>query len=139
MWSSKESEKLQIPSGLQDSQEYSSRCQLCASFCDLDFSSDFHSSSHFPNPLGSFRVNRLQIVLLLPPCSTVFSVLWEDPSICQSFRFLLFSFCGSLEEQNQLDSKFFFSCQHNALVSFLVCLMVYRGLCYAKAIVVEGQ
>ena len=39
-----------------------------------------------------------------------FSALWQDPSICRSFLFLLFSLYGPPEWQNPQDGKFFFSC-----------------------------
>ena len=38
--------------------------------------------------------------------STAFFVLWQNPSICQSFRFLWFSPCGSLRRQSPQCSKF---------------------------------
>ena len=33
---------------------------------------------------------------------------WQDPSICLSFRFLLFSLNDPMEQQNPLEGKFFF-------------------------------
>ena len=38
----------------------------------------------------------------------LFLVLWQSPSICQSFHLLLLLLCGPFERQNLLVDKFFF-------------------------------
>ena len=55
-----------------------------------------------------FQTYYLKLVLLLLSCSTDFLVLWQSPSNCLSFCFLLFSLCGRPERQSQLYSKFSF-------------------------------
>ena len=39
----------------------------------------------------------------------IFSAFCQDPEICLSFPFLLFSICSLTVRQNPLDDKFFFS------------------------------
>ena len=43
---------------------------------------------------GSFQRHQLQFVLRSLSCSTHFSALWQDPSICLYFRFFFFDFCS---------------------------------------------
>ena len=49
-----------------------------------------------------------QLLSLSPSCSTAFSDLWQDPSICLSFRLISFLPWGPLEQQNPLYYKFLF-------------------------------
>ena len=84
-----------VSSGFLYSSEYSSWSQqLLLS----GLSRFFHRS---PTVLILFpsQVHQLQLVSQSPVCSTVlfFLVLWQGPSICLSFHFLLYSLSGSLE------------------------------------------
>ena len=66
-------------------------------------------------PLIYYSSNLVSNLLLIFPCSSVtigitvtlmfhsFLVLWQGPSICQSFCFLLFSLCFPLKQQNNND------------------------------------
>ena len=60
--------------------------------------------------MGQFQELQLQLVSLSLSYFPVFSALMQDPSICLSFCFLLFSLCWPLEQQNQLHDKFFSYC-----------------------------
>ena len=64
------------------------------------------ASVFFPGLYGLFQVYLLQLVSPSPSYSTTFSALWQDPRTCLSFRFLSFSLCGSLGQQNPLDGNF---------------------------------
>ena len=63
----------------------------------------------FPGLWGPFQGLLQQLVSLSSSCSTILSASWQDPIICPSFCFLLFSLYGLLEQQNPLDDKFFCS------------------------------
>ena len=62
---------------------------------------------------------------LIPP------TLWQDPRICQSFRFLLYSFCGPLKQQNPQYDKFLSSCKLTLslvfwiIIIFIIILLLY--------------
>ena len=71
---------------------------------DSSFSIQF-SLFHFPNLYGPFQMHQLLLVLASHSCSTAFSALWQGLSICLSFRFLLSSLWGLLEQQNTLSSS----------------------------------
>ena len=57
---------------------------------------------------GPFWAQQLQLLLLRPFCSAIFSVFWQSLNICLSFCFLLFPFCRSPEKQNPQDVNFSF-------------------------------
>ena len=102
-----ETEGQQDFSGLLDSFEYTCQSKECCGLDGLNSSSDFQSLQSFFKPLGT-----------IPSAPTTngyyesqfFSVLRQGSSICLSFHFLSFSFCGQLEWQNLPDDKFFFTC-----------------------------
>ena len=60
-----------------------------------------------------------------------FLVLWQAPSTCLSFRFLLFSICGQPGRQNPLIDRFFFffflftitTAGHLAGIRWTVCML----------------
>ena len=66
------------------------------------------SSSFFSKPLETVPSASTSISILVSFILHFFPVLWEDPSICLSFGFVLFSLCGQMEQQNPLVGKFFF-------------------------------
>ena len=68
----------------------------------------FNSSSIFCSLWGMFQVHQLLSVSPLPICFTTSSVLWQSLSTYLYFRFLWFSFCDPLGQQNPLDGKFSF-------------------------------
>ena len=91
-----------------DSSQYSDRPQQIFS---LDSSPISNFSSVLSNPQGTVTSVQLQLVLLLPSCSTAYLVLWRGLSTPLSFSFLWFSFWGPPRRQqkkNPLDSKFSF-------------------------------
>ena len=60
-----------------------------------------NSSSLLCQPLGTVPHNCITVTLM----SRCFFILCQDPSICLSFRFLLYSLCAPLDQQNPLDGK----------------------------------
>ena len=68
----------------------------------------FKSSRPFSSIWTPFQVRQLQLVSPSTSCSTAFLVLQQGQSICSFFRFLLFSFCGWLEQQNLIYKFSFF-------------------------------
>ena len=65
----------------------------------------------FLRPWGPFPVPKLQFVSMSSSYHTAFLLaLKEDPSFCQSFRFLSLFLNGPLEQQNPQNEKFFFFC-----------------------------
>ena len=118
----------QVSSGLQDSSQYSGWSQQCCSLVKLDSSLDFQ---YFQSPFQAFgdcsKCTNYNWYHYHPPVPQLFLVLWPGPSICLSFHSLSFSFCGSLEWQNLLDSKLFFSCSLT-LSYYIIIISLYYYL-----------
>ncbi len=77
---------------------YSGRSQQCCSLDYLDSSSILsHSSTLSSSLLGPFQLHQSQMVSPSPSFSSAFSVLWQGPRICLSFRFLSYFTLWSAE------------------------------------------
>ena len=86
---SQESEWQQVSPPFQDVSQYSGRSRKYWNLDGLDSSTDFQ---WFQSLFQAFQVPLLQLVSPSSSCSTVlFLVLLQDQSICQCFRFRLFS------------------------------------------------
>ena len=88
--------------------KYCSRTYKCCYLNGLDVPLISFSRNHFPSILGPFQVHKLQMVSLSSTCYRIYLVLRQDPSICLSFRFLLFSFYFLSGRQSSQEYKFFF-------------------------------
>ena len=91
-----------------DSFEYSYRSLKAVVWTVWILPSISSYSSLFPSLWGLFQVFQLQLVTPFRSYFSSFSIIWQAPSICRSFRFLAFLHSGPLEGQNRLDDKFFF-------------------------------
>ena len=63
------------------------------------------------SPWSPFKVHQHLLISQSPTCSIAFVVLWQGPSICKSFHFLLFTLSGKLDRQHPLKDEFFFICK----------------------------
>ena len=83
-----ESEWKQVFSGLQASLQYSGQFHQCCNLNRLNSYSDFQFFGDLPS---------MRTMIGITINSTVFLVLWQNPSICLSFHFLLCTICGLLK------------------------------------------
>ena len=91
----------QVPFRLQDSSRLSCRSQQSCGLYGLDSSTDLQFHQSFFR--SQQRLFQKRLVLLVSPstlCYTAFILRWQDLYICLSFRFLLFSLWGLLEQSS---------------------------------------
>ena len=105
---SQESKWQQVSSDFHDSSQYYGRSQQCCCLDSLDSYTDFQLFLFKHLETGPNTPTTIATNFILT-FHSFFFVLWQDLSICQSFRFLLFSFCLP-EWQNSQEKFFVFFC-----------------------------
>ena len=90
------------------------------------------------SPWELFKVHQLLLVSLSPSYSTAFLVLWQGPSICQCFHFLLFFLCGLPEWQKSTWQKVLFYLLINTRPGLLtgirgfICISKFQRILYVS-------